>query len=269
MAALTPQMGKIFLIIINVAMLLWSYYVLMKQYNNEAEYQGSISMALKYFHTVQEATQKTKEGHSQVMKMIVTYALPPFIYVFVTDWLLQYTGQAMIRSIISNALILLIFGGMAVIVHEMFSNNQMYPFSLRHMMPLRGSVTRVVIDMLRKRIGEQINTGGFSFYNKYNAYDPLNVDYAFLTKPWRQIHSVDIEKMIVKYQHEEWWQPLDINERITLGMYFNNAQMTLEAMADQYDQQSDEEKHKEFMRNKHTSQIMFLVIAAIIIMPLI
>lgn len=107
---MTPQTGKLLMLFVNLVFLIWAYRILMSQYKDESQYQGSMGMLYKYFREMQDAVNRTGEGNRQLMKMGLNFIGVPLAYTLFSNWIEQRSLTSSLWSIFGNLLILILFG---------------------------------------------------------------------------------------------------------------------------------------------------------------
>lgn len=272
---LSPQMGKIIMLIINVAFLAWAYKLLMGQYEDESKYQGSVGMLYKYFHQMQDAVNKTGEGNRQLMKQGLNFIGVPLLYTLFSNWVSQRSLTASVWSIIGNAALLLIFGMLFLFSYRMIRLNEFYPdkwaqkrqwFSasgqaIAKLIASRNTLTEweQTVSTLARNFDEQQLAGS----HDYQIKQQIN----FIIANHEQLGRKEIGAILQLQQKLSSPVQYTDEEKLKIAMYFNQADQVVAVMADMYSKKSDEEKHQEFLVNKKTQQVTFIIIALVTLLP--
>lgn len=271
---MTPQTGKLLMLFVNLVFLIWAYRILMSQYKDESQYQGSMGMLYKYFREMQDAVNRTGEGNRQLMKMGLNFIGVPLAYTLFSNWIEQRSLTSSLWSIFGNLLILILFGLLFIFSYRMIRLNEFYPD--------RWGQKRSWFKKLGRNAGELVASK-----NIFSDWEQTVVTLANEADehPYGTSHDWKIKQQIQQLtsagltQRTEIAQVIDLQqhlsspveysqeERMMLALYFNQVDEMIDVMAEMYDAKSDEEKHQEYLSSKHTQQVTFILIAVCVLLP--
>lgn len=273
---ISPQTGKLLMLAVNLAFLIWAYRILMDQYKDESQYQGAMGMLYKYFRQMQDAVNRTGEGNRQLTKMGLNFIGVPLVYTLFANWIEQKTMTASLWSIAGNALILLIFGILFILSYRMIKLNEFYPDKWaqkrRWFQKLSRGVGKMVADKdtfsdWDRTVAELANdaplSNGHAGTHDWQIKQQINA----LVEQNQVLDRDGVAQIVALQQKLSSPVVYTQEERMMLAMYFNQADEIIDVMAEVYDAKSDEEKHQEYVTSKHTQQVTFVFIAVCILLP--
>lgn len=241
---------------LNVLFLLIYWKQQSKVYQNEEDYEGSMSLFYKFFKQVREATWRTEEGQRQFRLEIMKTIFPFIGWLVISEILVNYTGGNVFWSTLSNIGLILIIGLPILMLVLLLRKNQIYPENKLCIWIFR----RPIIKAIQKDLFTRLEEAAY----KYSSSERKELEDEKKFLDFNYGYS-----FVERFRHISFWRDPVEESAALWGLYLNNAEIIIEALGDIWNKKTDEEKHAEFLRSKRISRNMFFVVVFLTFLPLL
>ena len=265
---LDPKTANLILLIVNAAFIVFAYQQSNKLYQNEDDYQGSMSMLYNYFRETRDSINNTDTGRTQyATQMMAHYLLPLIGFILIQGWITSATEKAMISSFITNMLVILVIGGMIALVNNMIRNNHWLPNKwLIKRDFYKAATSDVYRDLLSQTMHTNTNAWSEADYRsllRLNQSQQPSAPDSFANDRQGTITSL----LDLLDRNNAFNQPTEHDLQMSYAIALNDAELIMDVLKQEWNEKSDTQKHQEYIKEKRRNDRIFIIMTIVLLTP--